>query len=166
MSELSRKTAVDRIALLQTKADRLRADLEAVEGDIAALQRAIDIFETPSGSKTRIRRLAITNVSPDELRGLGIEEAAVRIALKNGGVLVSTPARELLVEAGVLTLVQSKYQLWETLKSSKRFEPTGQRGRWRLCEHPPVPKPAVDRAAERARRTLAEALGDHSAEDE
>ena len=129
MSELSRQAAVDRIALLQTTADRLRADLEAVEVDIAALQRAIDIFETP-GSKTRIRRLAITNVSPDELRGQGIEEAAICIASKNGGVLVSTPARELLVEAGVLTFEQSKSMLWETLKNSKRFEPTGQRGRW------------------------------------
>ncbi len=139
MSELSRQAAVDRIALLQTTADRLRADLEAVEVDIAALQRAIDIFETP-GSKTRIRRLAITNVSPDELRGQGIEEAAICIASKNGGVLVSTPARELLVEAGVLTFEQSKYLLWETLKNSKRFEPTGQRGRWRLCEQPPLPE--------------------------
>ena len=136
MPEISERSMRDLIRELRATSDRLKGELKTVEYDIAVLNRAIAIFEKPEPTK-RMRRQTYMNVSPDELRGKGVEEAAVTIAEQNNGLLVSTPARELLIEAGVLTVKQSNYMLWETLKGSNRFEPTGQRGRWKLRE--PIP---------------------------
>ena len=84
------------------------------------------------------------DILPDELRGSPLEDALIFIAERNDGILPSTPARELLVEAGVLRGNQTGNALWLALDRSDRFTRES-KGRYRLVDEPdetrgPAPK--------------------------
>lgn len=130
MAELSTPAVLERVRSQRARQGRLRADLDNVEGDIAACERILSMFEKPEPKK-RTRRQAYTNVTADELRGMGVETALILIADKNNDQLKSTPGRALLVAAGVLDEENAKHALHEALKESRHFEPAGERGRWR-----------------------------------
>ena len=55
------------------------------------------------------------DISLDELRGKSLDDALIYIAERNAGVLPSSAARGLLVEAGVLTGSQVGNALWNVL---------------------------------------------------
>ena len=84
--------------------------------------------------KTRASELL--NVTTDELRGMGIEEALVLIARKNTGLVSSGPARKLLEDAGVLKGSQTSNRLWQVFQESERFEQV-RRGQYKLKHHVP-----------------------------
>ena len=77
-------------------------------------------------------------IAPDELRGRDLKEALVVIAERHNGELNVYQSRPLLMSAGLLRgdsrSVSSR--LHDALVSSKRFEQTGERGRWRLMDEP------------------------------
>ena len=75
------------------------------------------------------------DISPDELRGKPLEDALIFIAERNDGILPSTAARELLVEAGALRGNQTGNALWLALDRSERFARES-KGRYRLVDEP------------------------------
>ena len=72
-----------------------------------------------------------SNANPDELRGLPIEEALLRIAQADGGEILSCSARRVLIDAGVIKHRRASSELSNALRASPFFERTGIQGRWR-----------------------------------
>ena len=103
-----REALMDRVGMLDEK--------------IAAFKTVIDEFRIDPGKP------------PPDLAGLSLEEALVALAEHNGGELSSYQARPTLVDAGLLhgDARQVSVKLYTALSGSKRFEQTGERGRYRL----------------------------------
>ncbi len=116
---------------LDHQISRLKTALAAAEAKRDAVRLACEVFD-PKPAK-RSRRKAPLSIDPDALRGMGLDDALVYIADHNGGVIHSTPAREALVEAGVLKGNNTKQILWEKLSGSERFEQVA-RGKYRLLD--------------------------------
>ena len=97
----------------------------------------LELFQPPAPK--RVRRQTALDISPDDLRGKSLDDALIFIAERNAGVLPSTAARELLVDAGVLVGSQVGNTLWNALDRSERFERES-KGRYRLVDdlHDPV----------------------------
>ena len=119
---MTREDIINRIS-------QLRAQKDAVQEDIDALERAVKVLYPPD-AKRRTGGRSYTNVSVDDINGMGIEDAARHIAAKNNNELISTPARKLMEQAGVLPVEGSGTHLYQALKDSRFFEQTGTRGRW------------------------------------
>ncbi len=130
MPDITMESIRSEIESLNRKVDRLRAALSDTERRRDALMLTLEHFEP--GSPKRRRQVAL-DINSDELRGMHPEDAAVLIAERNGGVLVSTYAREALVEAGVLTGSQTSNALWTILDRSERFVREA-KGRYRLVD--------------------------------
>ena len=112
---------------------QLRAQRDAVQEDIDALERAVNVLYPPD-AKRRTGGLSYANASVGDINGMGIEDAARHIAAKNNNELISTPARKLMEQAGVLPVEGSGAHLYQALKDSRYFEATGTRGHWRHLE--------------------------------
>ena len=129
MPDITMKAIQNEIDALTRRMDRLRATLENAELRRDALQLTLEHFQP--AQKQKRRRATTLDVSPDELRDKSIDEALVYIAERNKGVVPSTAARKVLVEAGVLKGRQVGNQLWAALDRSERFE-REEKGRYRL----------------------------------
>ena len=108
---------------LDKKIERLKTSLAAATSQRAALMLVIDRYTEKTNKP--VMRNENPGIDPDELRGMKMEEALIRIAENNGGHLNSTTARALLQEAGVLTGSQCGHTLWNALQSSEHFEKVG-----------------------------------------
>ena len=129
MPDITEMTIRDEIEALNRKIERLRGSLADAEQRRDALALTLEHFQPPAVKRTR--RQADIDVSPDELRGKAIGEALLLIANRGGGILRSTVARELLVEAGVIRGTQAGNALWTALDRSKNFVREA-KGRYRL----------------------------------
>ena len=116
---------------LDRQISRLKTALADAEARRDAVRLACEVFD-PKPVK-RARRKAPLSIDPDVLRGMDLDAALVYIADHSDGVIRSTPAREALVEAGVLKGNNTKQLLWEKLSGSDRFEQVG-RGQYRLVD--------------------------------
>ncbi len=130
MPDITKVSIQSEIKSLNRKADRLRLSLSDTERRRDALVLTLEHFE-PELAKSR-RQMSV-DIDIDELRGMRIEDAVVRIAERNNGALISTYAREALVEAGVLTGSQTSNALWTILDRSERFVREA-KGRYRLVD--------------------------------
>ena len=147
MCDITEKSIREKMESLAKKIERLQALLEAATRERDALSMTLAIFQPPPPKS--VQRKMSLDVSPDELRGKALNDALIIIAERNDGVLPSTPAREMLVEAGVLRGSQTGNALWLALDRSKRFTRES-KGRYRLVDDPdempgsePVPIRAV-----------------------
>ena len=136
MPDITMKAIQNEIDALTQRMDKLRATLENAELHRDALQLTLEHFQP--AQKQKRRRTTTFDVSPDELRDKSIDEALVYIAERNKGVVPSTAARKVLIEAGVLKGRQVGNQLWAALDRSERFE-REERGRYRLVTEEEVP---------------------------
>ena len=112
--------------------ERLSAQLEMLDGDIAACERVLKIV-SPSPRRPSPPSL----VGSDEVLGMSIEEALVFIAQHHDGQINTYQARPFLIEAGVLRgePARTSRLLNDVLRRSKRFERSdgnGKRGNWHL----------------------------------
>lgn len=118
-------------AWIEEQRARLRAVRDEADADLAALER---VAELRKRSPQRQARQELST-DPEALAGLSVLEAAIRIAKDHDGMLVSTPARELMVKAGVLDDTRaSSTVLYAALNESGRFEKSGKRGEYALVE--------------------------------
>ena len=131
MPDISADTIRAKALSLAQKIERLEEVLKATRQEHDALILTLDLFQ-PSVPK-RTRRQTELDISPDDLRGKSLDDALIYIAEKNAGVLPSTAARVLLVDAGVLTGSQVGNKLWNALDQSERFERES-KGRYRLVD--------------------------------
>ncbi len=128
---------------------RLARRLEEISVEKATLDRLVARFERgSSGRATNRRRAPAFQIALDEVRGLSIEDAAIKIAEKNGGRLKSTAARKVMVAAGVLADgTAGSTALYKTLNESERFDKTN-RGEYRLRrKEVTAPKPSPFRSS-------------------
>ena len=143
MPDITMKAIQNEIDALTRRMDKLRATLENAELRRDALQLTLEHFQP--AQKQKRRRATTLDVSPDELRDKSIDEALVYIAERNKGVVPSTAARKVLIEAGVLKGSQVGNRLWAALNRSERFE-REEKGRYRLIpeeEDTPLLTPSV-----------------------
>ena len=131
MPDISADTLRAKALSLAQKIERLEETLKTTRQEHDALILTLDMFDPPSPKRTR--RQTALDISPDDLRGKSLDDALIYIAEKNAGVLPSTAARVLLVDAGVLTGSQVGNTLWNALDQSERFERES-KGRYRLVD--------------------------------
>ena len=131
MPDISADTIRAKVESLARKIERLHDALTTAQQEHAALLLTLGLFQ-PAAPK-RTRRQTALDISLDELRGKSLDDALIYIAERNAGVLPSTAARGLLVEAGVLTGSQVGNALWNALDRSERFERES-KGRYRLVD--------------------------------
>lgn len=118
------------IAWAEEQRKRLQAIRDDADADLAALDRVLAMLRRASREKPAHHILAL---KPEEIAGLSVIEAAIRIAEKHDGVLASTPARELMVAAGVLEDTRaSSTVLYTALNGDDRFEKGDRRGEYVL----------------------------------
>ena len=119
-----------KIAALKTKVDRLNTQAAEAKHRQKALETVLAMYtEKP---KRRTAQTEKIHIQPDELRGMDIESALIYIANHNANELASTLARELLVQAEILSEDRrGRNDLWNALKASKRFQNVS-RGRYVL----------------------------------
>ena len=109
------------------KRERQQAGVDETDEAIAALRYVIALQRPERDSRAQT-----VNIRPDELVGLIIEDAAVLIAERSGGLLKSTPARKVMIAAGLLDDSRNGgTKLYQALSRSERFESV-QRGEYRL----------------------------------
>lgn len=133
MKQLTLESLKSDIDALNKNIDRLKTSLQEAEREREALQLVIRRYsETP---KKRRRTSIVLRIDPSELTGMPLETALIHIAKNNSGQIQSTPVRNLLVEAEVLTGSQPGSALWHELDSSDRFERVS-RGVYRLTDIP------------------------------
>lgn len=116
-AEPIRKAIVD----LDGKIARLKARLAETQKQREALSGTLDYFYP---KKTAQKRSALQIVvNPDELRSKTLDQALLHIAELNDGTVVSTSAREALMEAGILRGNQATASaaLCDALSSSDQF---------------------------------------------
>ena len=112
--------------------ERIRATLDEAEQIREALKRTLDFyFQSPSKPLSRAHK----DVGPDDLRDMKLKEAVSYLAERNAGEFYSTPARDLLIEAGVIREENSKQTVYQLLSTWEAFESV-RRGVYRLVESP------------------------------
>lgn len=132
MKELTLETIESDIKEAVKKVSRLEKSLQTARFELDALQHVYQRYSEPPAKR---KPLVPGNlgIDPEVLVGVTLEDALVKIAGVNNGVLVSTPTRKLLEESGHLSESQSGKELYLFLKSSNRFEQIS-RGRYQLLE--------------------------------
>ena len=131
MKKLTIESLKSDIEEAATKVDRLEKMLQDARFDLDSLRHVYQRYSEPTKKLNRVR--LNLGIDPQELEGLSLEDALLRIARVNKGILISTPTRKLLEESGHLHGDQTGKDLWSTLKSSDQFEQIS-RGRYRLIE--------------------------------
>lgn len=120
------------ISWIEAQREELRSLVQEAQANLDALDRieAMMLKESPSLAASEV-----LGVEADEIRGLSVLDAAVLIAERNGGVLQSTPARELMEIAEVIDPKRKAKSgiLYNQLSNSERFESIG-RGEYRLVD--------------------------------
>ncbi len=106
-----REKTVSKYDKAQAAADTLRREVEAYDLLIAR--------HTPR--KPRKRKPVDLHVTTAEIEGMKLEPALLYIADRNDGLIKSTPARQLLTDAGILN-GRGEQQLYHFLSNSPRFE--------------------------------------------
>lgn len=130
-SDIERLT--QRIESLTSQRTRIDRKLQEKKRQRDAALTVLDMYSQKVKKESKhIRKLKI---SPDELRGLGLEEAVHRIAVRNNGYLTSTAVRSILEEAGVLvgTKLQTSKEVYNFLSSSEKYEKLA-RGKYTLID--------------------------------
>ena len=115
---------------LEAKEATLSSNLVRVKEELQAVSKTLDLLE-----EKRIKPGQRVNlgVRPEELKGLTHLEALVYIAVKNNNILKTSPARLLLIEAGLLRQGKnSSRTLYLAVDRSDRFESV-KRGEYRVC---------------------------------
>ena len=130
------------VEALNKKIERLQSQLELLTDNRDAILRTLE-YRRPT-PKRRRKRVDL-HVTAEELAGMAVEEAAVLIARRNNGTIRSTPARELMKEAGVLPRDgRASTRLYHFLSTSERFLSVG-RGLYDLDEdYEPKPEASSD----------------------
>ena len=131
MPDITMNSIQKEIDALTRKIDRLCATLKNAERSRDALKLTLEHFQPEQ--KQKRRRTVALDVSSDELRDKSLDEALIYIARRNDGVVPSTAAREVLIEAGVLKGSQVGNRLWAALDRSELFEREA-KGQYRLVE--------------------------------
>ena len=152
MPDISADTIRAKVESLARKIERLQDALTTAQQEHAALLLTLGLFQPPAPKRTR--RQTALDISPDDLRGKSLDDALILIAERNAGVLPSTAARELLVDAGVLVGLQVGNTLWNALDRSERFVRES-KGRYRLvddADEAELDAIAAERHAERQQR--------------
>ena len=134
MCDINEKLIREKMESLSRTIERLQKTVDDAQRKRDALALTLQVFQ-PAPPK-RTSRTAALDISADELRGRPLEEALIFIAERNDGVLPSTPAREVLIEAGVLRGLQTGNALWLALDRSERFTRES-KGRYRLLDEVP-----------------------------
>ena len=131
MKTLTMDVLQEDIKSLNSKIDRLKASLQEAERERDATLLVIAKYsEMP---KKRVLRNAYLGINSDSLKGMTLEVALIHIAKCNNGIVRSSPARELLKEAGILNGAQNGHKLWNTLQLSEHFEKVAY-GTYRLID--------------------------------
>ena len=118
---------------LETEEARLRQRLEEVTAEKGALARIVSRFRRPAASPTARNRRTVVPVSVAELVGKTIEEAAVHIAARSGGIFKFTAARRVMVEAGLVADGNSgSTALYHVMSESTQFRKGSMRGEYEL----------------------------------
>ena len=134
-------TIEQKLHSLSKKRERLSAQLEMLDGDIAACERVLKIV-----SPSPRRQSPPSLVGSDEVLGMGIEDALVFIAKRHDDQINTYQARPFLIEAGILRgePARTSRLLNDVLRRSKHFERSdgnGKRGNWHL-----IPTDSADSA--------------------
>jgi hypothetical protein len=118
---------------IDSERERLRRLADDTQADLEALERvAVMRKRAPRAAQSASQTLG---VSPEEIEGLSVLEAALLIADRNDGVLLSTPARELMVKARVLEDVPAaSTALYAVLNDSGHFEKGEKRATYLLSK--------------------------------
>lgn len=130
----------------QTREDLLALRTELMK-QIAEIQKriaAIDVIlpELAQGQKSSpsapVAQLQVTHTSrldPAAIRGMKQFPALKVIARAQGGIVRTNEAKDLMVEAGVVANTKNAYKMvYNLIKNSDEFQPTGVRGEYRLTE--------------------------------
>ena len=130
------------VEALNKKIERLQSQLNRLTKNRDAILRTLE-YRSPT-PKRRRKRVDL-HVAAEDLVGMAVEEAAVLIARRNNGTIRSTPARELMKEAGVLPKDgRASTRLYHSLSTSERFVSVG-RGKYELDEnYEPKPEASSD----------------------
>ena len=123
------KRLLDEQAIVLAQLSEVQGRLTEIDSKISAFRIILAECGVESDSAERH-----DDMSVDEFHGMGLEEALVAIAERHHGELNVYHARPLMIEAGLLKGEPraTSARLYEMLSGSERFEPTGERGRWRL----------------------------------
>ena len=113
--------------------ERIRATLSDAEQIRDALQLTLDFYLQPPSKAPRAHQ----DVSSDDLRNMKLKEAVSYLAERNAGEFHSTPARDLLIEAGVIHEANSKQTIYQLLSTWNAFENV-RRGVYHLVEAPMI----------------------------
>ena len=126
----------DELRRLHEKRDFFLGQIEDAEHEIGLIQRMLERRapgDTTPEQKPRTRTRSDLKVSVDEIRGMTPEEAAVRIAERNGGRFRSVPARKAMVQAGIVPPGNpGSTLLYQTMTDSRRFKRGQLRGEYIL----------------------------------
>ena len=131
---------------LEAKKIVLSSNLVRVEEELRAVSKTLDLLDE---KRTRTRRGQNVNlgVRPEELKGMTQLQALVHIAGRNNHILETSPARLLLIEAGLLRDGKnSSRTLYLTVDRSNRFQSV-KRGHYVLLDTAEQSEPAVLRPA-------------------
>ena len=134
MKQLTLESLKSDIEETEKKVGRLEKTLQDARFELESLRHVYQRYSEPTKKPTRVRRNL--GIDPQELDGLSLEDALLRIAGVNNGILVSTPTRKLLEESGHLQGSQAGKDLWQFLQSSDRFDKIS-RGRYQLKDELP-----------------------------
>ena len=131
--ELTKQSVQAEIETLDKRIERLQSKLTEARNLRDALRLTAEHFSPPE-PKPR-RKSAMLRVDVDMLRGMELDNALVFLADRNDGHVISGPARELLVEAGILRgkSTTTSHALCRALAESPRFEREAP-GRYRLLD--------------------------------
>ena len=114
---------------LHAERDRAETRLQQIGDEISAVEQTIDIYRR-RGSKLPAEPLP--NVNAGEFRGLSQLDALILIANKHGGRFKVSPARKLMVEAGLFKNPDNASGAIHTvIQRSDRFERV-KKGTYRL----------------------------------
>ena len=121
---------------IDKRIESYKKTLNTLQDKYDGLAMTLQYFSPKDSPLKKIKRDELLNVKADELTGMAIEEALVFIAEKNNGVVTSSPARKVLVEAKILNGSQTSNRLWQVFQESEKFEQV-QRGKYKLRFHVP-----------------------------
>ena len=128
--EITRESIEDALDELARKIAKQMERVQEWQADREAMRRTLKYFDGVSQLPPKPEEEL--GVTAEQIRGLEPEKAAIVIAEANDGELKSTPARCLMVEAGVIPDTRNaSHRLWEVLDGSERFENV-KRGVYRL----------------------------------
>ena len=102
---------------LERKVEKLRSNLSQAESDLEHVARSVELL----GQNGKRMKRAELGIIAAELADKSIAQALVLIAKSNNNVLKTTPARSLLIEAGLLNPKTASSVLNTTLKRLRYF---------------------------------------------